>query len=192
MSDMTVGALAIRTGLTVRTLHHYDALGLLRPSGRTHAGHRLYSDRDIVRLERIVLLRGIGLSLAEVLEALSGTPDELRQALETHAANARRRVHDMQTVADRLEHMSERLRTHQLTSIEEALSTIQIVYVFEKYFERGVPVAPVVQGSDMTDRNAGCEMQRLKPNEKGNAPRPVGSSGALLLPWICPNTRAKV
>ena len=135
MSDMTVGALAARTGLTVRTLHHYDAIGLLTPTGRTEAGYRLYADHDILRLEQIVLLRGIGLSLAEVLEVLSGSPEQLRQALEVQAGKARRRLHEQQTLADRLDHMTERLRTHQLSSVDQALSTIQIVYVFEKYFD---------------------------------------------------------
>jgi DNA-binding transcriptional MerR regulator len=136
MSDMTVGSLAARTGVTVRTLHHYDAIGLLRPSGRTDAGYRLYGDRDVLRLEQIVLLRGVGLSLGEVSEALAGPADQLRHLLEQHAAEARRRAEDMQTVAARLAHMADRLRTHQPASVDEALSTIQIVYVFEKYFDQ--------------------------------------------------------
>ena len=50
-------------GVTVRTLHHYDRLGLLRPAGRTAAGHRLYADRDLARLQQIVTLKFIGLPL---------------------------------------------------------------------------------------------------------------------------------
>ena len=47
-----VGELAKRTGLSVRTLHHYDEIGLLSPSGRTQTGHRLYSTEDVLRLSR--------------------------------------------------------------------------------------------------------------------------------------------
>lgn len=47
-----VGALARAAGLTVRTLHHYDHIGLLSPSARTGAGHRLYSEADVARLYR--------------------------------------------------------------------------------------------------------------------------------------------
>jgi MerR family transcriptional regulator, thiopeptide resistance regulator len=136
MSEITVGALATRTGITVRTLHHYDSIGLLKPSGRTDAGYRLYADRDILRLEQIVVLRGIGLTLPEVSEILSGSPEQLRHALETHAADARRRSEEMRTLAERLEHMTERLHTHRVVSIDEAISTIQVVNVFEKYFDR--------------------------------------------------------
>jgi DNA-binding transcriptional MerR regulator len=47
---MKVGELARRTGLTVRTLHHYDEIGLLSPSARTESGHRLYGQADVLRL----------------------------------------------------------------------------------------------------------------------------------------------
>jgi DNA-binding transcriptional MerR regulator len=57
---------AHRAGVTVRALHHYDRLGLLRPSRRSGAGYRLYSDRDLVRLEQIVVLKSIGLPLREL------------------------------------------------------------------------------------------------------------------------------
>lgn len=55
-----VGELAARTGLTVRTLHHYDAIGLLAPSDRTGSahgsGHRLYTSADVTRLHQIICL----------------------------------------------------------------------------------------------------------------------------------------
>ena len=55
-----VGALAELTGLTVRALHHYDHIGLLRPSDRSSSGHRLYTGDDVARLYRICLLRRLG------------------------------------------------------------------------------------------------------------------------------------
>ena len=55
---LKVGELARRTGLTVRTLHHYDAIGLLRPSERSESGYRLYGDADMRRLYRIIAMRG--------------------------------------------------------------------------------------------------------------------------------------
>jgi DNA-binding transcriptional MerR regulator len=63
-------AFAKRAGVTVRALHHYDRLGLLKPSGRTGAGYRLYSDRDLVRLEQIVALKFIGFPLSKIRELL--------------------------------------------------------------------------------------------------------------------------
>ncbi|MEK8034123.1 MerR family transcriptional regulator [Ideonella sp. DXS29W] len=63
---LKVGELARRSGLTVRTLHHYDSIGLLQPSARSESGYRLYGDADIERLHAIQALRGMGLSLAEI------------------------------------------------------------------------------------------------------------------------------
>jgi MerR family transcriptional regulator, thiopeptide resistance regulator len=57
---------ALRAGVTVRALHHYDRLGLLKPSRRSRAGYRLYSDSDLIRLEQIVVLKSIGLPLKEL------------------------------------------------------------------------------------------------------------------------------
>ena len=67
-----IGEVAAATGLTVRTLHHYDEIGLLAPSARTEAGYRLYSDDDLQALYRIVALRRLGLTLDEIGALLDG------------------------------------------------------------------------------------------------------------------------
>lgn len=67
-----VGELARSTGLTVRTLHHYDAVGLVRPSARTASGHRLYTGADVRLLYRALALRALGLPLDEVRSVLEG------------------------------------------------------------------------------------------------------------------------
>jgi DNA-binding transcriptional MerR regulator len=59
-----VGRLADATGVTVRTLHHDEAVGLLVPSGRSEAGHRLYADADVRRLYAIMALRELGMPLS--------------------------------------------------------------------------------------------------------------------------------
>jgi len=134
MGDITVGALAARTGLTVRTLHHYDAMDLLSPSGRNEAGYRLYSEDDVRRLQHIVLLRGIGLALPSIAEALSKRPDDLVALLEQHANEMRGRVDEAVRLLERIEHMTEQLRSHSHQSLEEAFDTIHAVSMFERYF----------------------------------------------------------
>jgi DNA-binding transcriptional MerR regulator len=57
-------------GVTVRALHHYDRLGLLKPSGRSQSGYRLYTTRDLVRLEQIVVLKFLGLPLKQIRDVL--------------------------------------------------------------------------------------------------------------------------
>ena len=62
----TVGRVADLSGVTVRTLHHYDELGLLSPGGRSAAGYRIYEDRDLELLRRILFYRELGFTLAEI------------------------------------------------------------------------------------------------------------------------------
>src|SRR5690242_4817369 len=69
-------------GVTVRALHHYDRLGLLKPSRRTGSSYRLYTERDLARLEEIVVLKFLGIPLKEIrplLEQQSGLADALRR-----------------------------------------------------------------------------------------------------------------
>ncbi len=60
MAQYTVSQLAELAGITVRTLHHYDELGLLRPTARTAAGYRLYGEQDLLRLQQILCCRTQG------------------------------------------------------------------------------------------------------------------------------------
>jgi DNA-binding transcriptional MerR regulator len=76
-----VSEFAEKAGVTVRTLHHYDRLGLLKPSGRNAAGYRLYQDRDLLHLQQIVTLKFIGLPLKEIKALLEGNELDLRQTL---------------------------------------------------------------------------------------------------------------
>lgn len=67
--------------VTIRTLHHYDDMGLLKPSGRTDAGYRLYTDSDLVRLQQIITLQFIGVSLQQIRELLDGHTTNLAALL---------------------------------------------------------------------------------------------------------------
>jgi len=68
--------------VTIRTLHHYDRIGLLKPSGYTSAGYRLYRKHDLVRLQQIVTLKFIGFSLTQIKRLLDSNSFDLRAALQ--------------------------------------------------------------------------------------------------------------
>lgn len=70
-----------RAGVTVRTLHYYDRLGLLKPSGRTEGGYRLYAECDFARLEQIVTLKFIGFPLKQIKDLLEGKAFDLTTTL---------------------------------------------------------------------------------------------------------------
>ncbi|WIM92693.1 MerR family transcriptional regulator [Actinoplanes oblitus] len=107
-----IGELARATGVTVRTLHHYDRLGLLVPSARTTGGHRCYTGDDVRRLHVILALRGFGLSLAQIRDTLgeaSGDPVGLlrRQLAEVEerirrGISLRSRLHGVLGALDRM------------------------------------------------------------------------------------------
>ena len=73
MSDdatLSVGDVARVSGVSIRSLHHYDDVGLLRPTDRSDAGYRLYSRRDLDRLQEILVHRALGLSLTQISQIL--------------------------------------------------------------------------------------------------------------------------
>ena len=85
----TVGEVAELTGVSVRTLHHYDELGLVVPSDRSDGGYRLYGRADLQRLQEVLALRALGLPLAEVAAVLDDPDHDRVQVLRDQAERLR-------------------------------------------------------------------------------------------------------
>jgi MerR family transcriptional regulator, thiopeptide resistance regulator len=102
MDTWSVGELAARTGLTVRTLHHYDEIGLARPSRRTAAGHRRYTEADVRRLHRIVALRGFGFPLPEIAALLDDPEPDARELIRRQLDQVADRLARAERLRDRL------------------------------------------------------------------------------------------
>jgi len=132
-----VGELARRTGLTVRTLHHYDQVGLLRPSRRTPAGHRLYGEADVARLQRIQSLRRLGFGLDEVRDALDRPDLSPLRVVQLHLERVRGEIRLQQRLCERLEAIAERLSAAEEVSADEFIQTIEAMTMFEKYYTPG-------------------------------------------------------
>src|SRR5580704_2908943 len=102
-----VGELAARTGLTVRTLHHYDTIGLLSPSGRTGSehgsGHRLYTAADVACLHQIICLKQLGFSLDQVKEYMTGADYDPREVVRLHLVKVRQQAVELAELGNRLE-----------------------------------------------------------------------------------------
>lgn len=84
LDSLKVGELARAAGPSIRTVRYYDEIGLLAPSRRSSAGHRLYRDCDVRRLYRICLLRRARLALAEIGRALDDPGCDLHHAMLAH------------------------------------------------------------------------------------------------------------
>ena len=89
---LRVGELARRAGLTVRTLHHYDEIGLLKPSLHTAAGHRLYTVAEVARLQQVLSLRQLGFSLEQVRECLDRPGFSPLEVIRLHIARLREQI----------------------------------------------------------------------------------------------------
>lgn len=131
---MTVGLLAKRTGVSVRTLHHYEAVGLLTPEGRTEAGYRLYGEADVVRLQQIVSLRQLGFGLEQIAELLHRRGLSALQVIEFHLEQLRRQIEAERRLSERLEGIAGRLRAAIDVSVEDVLATIEEMTRMERYY----------------------------------------------------------
>lgn len=106
---LTVGELAERTGLTVRALHHYDQVGLLRPTARTPAGYRLYGPAEVRRLQNIASLRKLGLSLEDIVRCLDEGDPPLPEVLDTHLKRIDDEIRAAMEQRDRLSRIRQRM-----------------------------------------------------------------------------------
>jgi MerR family transcriptional regulator, thiopeptide resistance regulator len=115
-----IGELAQRTGLTVRTLHHYDEIGLLSPAERSDGGHRVYDEAGVQRLYRIVSLRSLGFPLDAIAQALDSERFDPRAAVDDHVARLEAQIAQEQRLLGVLKTLRERLDADDfLTAIEE-------------------------------------------------------------------------
>src|SRR5258708_5796610 len=96
------GALAQASGITARTLRHYEQIGLLIPSARTDAGHRVYNAEDVTRLYQILGLRHLGLRLDEIRAMLESTAGDLASVVRRHLERVDREIVDQQRLRARL------------------------------------------------------------------------------------------
>ena len=133
---LKIGELAKRTGLTVRTLHHYDDIGLLSPSARSDAGYRLYNETDIARLHRILALRRFGMGLAEIGTYLTGPDLPLINVVDRQIAMLTSQIDGANALRSRLQGLRGRLAEGQEPDLADWLTTLEHMTMYEKYFSQ--------------------------------------------------------
>ncbi|OWK35678.1 MerR family transcriptional regulator [Fimbriiglobus ruber] len=129
-----VGDVARRTGVTVRTLHHYDEIGLLVPTHRAAGGHRLYTAADLARLQQILSLRHLGFGLDEIRDCLTRPGFDALTVVRLHLARVRDQLRTQHQICSRLETLADALGRTVPVSAELFLQTIEATVMFEKYY----------------------------------------------------------
>lgn len=97
--------MAEQTGLTVRTLHHYEEIGLLVPSDRTNSNYRLYNTADIQRLQQIVSLKQLGFSLEQIKDCLEKPDFSPLKIMQMQLTQLTKQMQSMTEITDRLDGM---------------------------------------------------------------------------------------
>ncbi|MGD1912767.1 MAG: MerR family transcriptional regulator [Rivularia sp. (in: cyanobacteria)] len=131
-----VGELASQTGLTVRTLHYYDEIGLLKPSEYTNSGHRLYREEDIIRLQQILSLRQLDFSLDEIQNFLQNPDYSPVKVIQSHIDKLSQQIEVQQQLTRLLKGISIRLQAEEKVSVDDLMKTIGVQTMSEELFNK--------------------------------------------------------
>ncbi len=131
---LKVGELAALANLTVRTLHHYDNIGLLRPSARSDAGYRLYDRNDVGRLHQIQALRVLGMSLSDIGLYLDSPDASSLAVVERQLAAVDRQIADATHMRAQLLRLRDELARGAAPPLSDWLTTLEQMTVYEQYF----------------------------------------------------------
>jgi DNA-binding transcriptional MerR regulator len=131
---LRVGELARKSGVSVRTLHHYDEIGLLSPAHHSGSGHRLYSERDVGRLQQIRSLRSLGFTLDQIADLLTRQEYDPLQVVELHLSRLREQLAAHQQLCQRLEILADSLRTRAESSVELFFQVLETLTMYENYY----------------------------------------------------------
>jgi len=124
MAERTVGEVARETGLSVRSLHHYDQIGLVVPTARSASGYRLYSDDDVQHLHQVCTYRALGFSLDEIAELLNDPQQDAIAHLRHQHQLLGERIRQLVTVQATIETMIE------ASTMDLNLTTEEIFEIF--------------------------------------------------------------
>lgn len=133
---LKVGELARRSGLTVRTLHHYDSIGLLKPSGRSDAGYRLYNRDDVARLHQVQALRRFGMALADIGQFLAKPGTSLPDLIARQIDSLDQQIAEAAKLREQLTALRGQLLAGEEPELATWLTTLEQMTMYDKYFTK--------------------------------------------------------
>ncbi|TWI64531.1 DNA-binding transcriptional MerR regulator [Pseudoduganella lurida] len=133
---LKIGQLAHHAGITVRTLHHYDDIGLLQPSGRSDAGYRLYDRDDVARLQQIQALRQLGMPLADIGHFIDHSGTSALAIVERQLAALDRQLQEAARMRTHLQQLHAQLARGEQPELADWLTTLEQMKMYDNYFSK--------------------------------------------------------
>ena len=125
MKSLSVKEVAAISGVSVRTLHYYDQIDLLKPSVRTKAGYRLYDEKELLQLQQILFFRELDVSLKQIGQMISNVDFDMVEALAQHKQSLKKRKARIErllsTIDNTIDHLKEKRRMKDLKELYEGL-----------------------------------------------------------------------
>jgi DNA-binding transcriptional MerR regulator len=134
MKLFKIGEVAKKAGISVRTLHHYDDIGLLKPSDASDSGHRLYNASDIERLQQVISLKSMGMSLDAISAYLADDSNSLLETLQMQMNVIEDKLAALKRVHSSLRFLLSRLALEKDLSTNKLLNLIKEMNDMENTF----------------------------------------------------------
>ena len=147
MKLLRTGEFARRAGVTVRALRYYDQVGLLKPSGYSGSGQRLYSELDFARLQQILTLKLIGLSLEEIKGLITTDTAAIENLLERQKRAFQIQARQLDAIIQTIQQAQAAIQTSHTVDLEQVTAIIRAVNMsqqtdwYEQFFtdeQRGI------------------------------------------------------
>jgi len=161
----TVKAVAEFAGVSIRTLHHYDEIGLLKPDGTSRSGYRLYSDSDLEHLQEILFFKELGFGLQEIKTIMNGPGYDREQALRSHKRilfEKRKRLEDLIGLVERTLTTFERKTTMKKDELFDGFDDAQIEEYKKEAKERWGETDTYKESERKTSKYAQADWDEIK------------------------------
>ncbi|MEW8995587.1 MerR family transcriptional regulator [Clostridium sp.] len=123
---MKISEFAKRSGVTVKTLLHYDKIGLLQPSLKTQAGYRIYCDEDFIKLQQIITLKFIGLSLEEIKQLINEKNQNIENIISVQTRALEEKKKHIETVITALNKAEKQIQNNSFLEVQQLIDIIKI------------------------------------------------------------------
>jgi len=123
---LKIGEFAKRSGVTVKTLLHYDKIGLLQPSLKTQAGYRIYCDEDFIKLQQIITLKFIGLSLEEIKQIINEKNQNIENIISVQTRALEEKKKHIETVITALNKAEKQIQNNSFLEVQQLIDIIKI------------------------------------------------------------------